>query len=112
MVKLFLRFLIWLVAYMTRDPLLDTVFFCVKNLFQWSSRKQKVVALSSAKAEYRALSQTATEIGWVRSLFAELKLKFSARSINWCDNQSADSLASNPVYHARTKHIEIDVHYI
>ena len=82
------------------------------NLVQWSSRKQKVVALSSTEAEYRALAQTATELAWLDSLFSELGVKFSSIPIIWCDNVSAGALASNPVFHARTKHIEIDAHYI
>lgn len=81
-------------------------------MIQWSSRKQRAVALSSTEAEYRALSQTATEIAWVRSLFGELGMQFSAPPVLWSDNQSANSLTSNPIYHSRTKHIEIDAHYI
>ncbi|XP_031249991.1 secreted RxLR effector protein 161-like [Pistacia vera] len=82
------------------------------NLIQWSSRKQKVVALSSTEAEYRALAQTATEVAWLQSMFTELSLHFPSKPVIWCDNTSAGALASNPVFHARTKHIEIDAHYI
>ncbi|XP_031282916.1 secreted RxLR effector protein 161-like [Pistacia vera] len=89
--------------------------YCVylgPNLIQWSSRKQKVVALSSTEAEYRALAQTATEVAWLQSMFTELSLQVSSKPVIWCDNTSAGALASNPVFHARTKHIEIDAHYI
>ena len=71
-----------------------------------------MVALSSTEAEYRALANTATEVAWLQSLFTELGISLSSSPIIWCDNISAGSLASNPVYHARTKHIEIDAHYI
>ena len=86
--------------------------FLGPNLLQWSYRKQKVVSLSSTEAEYRALAQGATEIAWFRRLFSEIGLTLSEVPVIWCDNQSAGSLASNPVFHARTKHIELDVHYV
>ncbi|XP_031282137.1 secreted RxLR effector protein 161-like [Pistacia vera] len=82
------------------------------NLIQWSSRKQKVVSLSSTEAEYRSLSQAATEVVWIQNLFKELDIHIKNNSVIWCDNMSAGALSSNPVFHARTKHIEIDVHYV
>ena len=84
-----------------------------ENLVAWSARKQKVVARSSAESEYRSLASAATEIMWLQSLFTELGLpKLVVVPIIWCDNIGAASLASNPVFHARTKHIEVDVHFI
>lgn len=71
-----------------------------------------MVALSSTEAEYRALANTATSVAWLQSLFTEPGISLSSSPIIFCDNISAGSLASNPVYHARTKHIEIDAHYI
>ncbi|KAL5546517.1 hypothetical protein UlMin_006204 [Ulmus minor] len=82
------------------------------TLISWSSKKQHVVARSSTESEYRALAQVAAEIWWIHSLFSELGLSFASTPIVWCDNMSASALASNPVYHARTKHIEIDVHFV
>lgn len=82
------------------------------NLIQWSSRKQKVVALSSTEVEYKALEQTATEVAWLQSMFTKLSLQVPSKPVIWYDNTSAGALASNPVFHARTKHIEIDAHYI
>ena len=78
----------------------------------WTSKKQKAVAKSSTEAEYRALSQTATEIAWLCSLFKELGLKHKGPAVIWCDNAGAKQLSANPVFHSRTKHIEVDVHYI
>lgn len=67
---------------------------------------------SSTESEYRALADLAAEITWTCSLMQELKLPQLRNHILWCDNLSAKALTSNPVMHARTKHIEIDVHYI
>ncbi|XP_031251713.1 secreted RxLR effector protein 161-like [Pistacia vera] len=82
------------------------------NLIQWSSRKQKVVALSSTEAEYRALAHTATEIAWLQSMFFELGISLHTTPVIWCNNVSAGALASNRVFHGQTKHIAIDAHYI
>ncbi|XP_031280235.1 uncharacterized protein LOC116138690 [Pistacia vera] len=75
------------------------------NLVQWSSRKQQVVALSSTEAKYRALAQTATEVAWLQSLFTELGIFINLKPVIWCDNISPTALASNPIFHACTKHI-------
>ena len=82
------------------------------NLITWCSKKQKAVAKSSTEAEYRALSQTGTEIAWLHSLFKELGMQHNMPAIVWCDNAGAKQLSSNPVFHSRTKHIEVDIHYI
>ncbi|KAK6158684.1 hypothetical protein DH2020_005998 [Rehmannia glutinosa] len=82
------------------------------NLLTWSSKKQSVVSRSSVESEYRALTDTNADIIWLHSLLAELGIKTESPSLIWCDNQSATALAANPVFHARTKHVEIDVHFI
>lgn len=89
--------------------------YCVMlggNLLTWSSKKQAVVSRSSAESEYRALADTAADIMWLHSLLQELGIAHESPSLLWCDNVSAAALAANPVFHARTKHIEIDVHFI
>lgn len=52
------------------------------------------------------------ELSWLQELLKELKVKSSTAPVVWCDNLSASALASNPVYHARTKNIELDVHFV
>ena len=86
--------------------------FLGNNLVSWSSRKQKVVSRSSTESEYRSLSDGFAEIKWLVSLLAEIGLIIKRPSIMWCDNLSAKSLAANPIQHARSKHIEVDVHFI
>ncbi|KAH9696545.1 retrovirus-related pol polyprotein from transposon RE2 [Citrus sinensis] len=89
--------------------------YCIylgNNLISWSSKKQYVVTRSSAESEYRALAATSAELTWLQSLFTELGINCTDKPTIWCDNISATELARNPVYHSRTKHIEIDMHFI
>lgn len=85
--------------------------FLGPNPISWSSKKQSTVARSSTEAEYRCLAQTAAEVTWLCSLLRDLHIPLSSIPLIWCDNVSAISLAFNPVFHARTKHIEIDYHF-
>ena len=81
-------------------------------MITWASKKQKAVSRSSTESEYRALSSTATELVWVAALLSELGFNLPDIPKVWCDNQGAHMLASHPVFHSRTKHIEVDVHYV
>ncbi|RVW59875.1 Retrovirus-related Pol polyprotein from transposon RE1 [Vitis vinifera] len=86
--------------------------FLGPNLVSWSSNKQKVVSRSSAESEYRALASATSEMIWIQYVLQELCLSSSSPPLLWCDNKSAAHLAANPVFHARTKHIEMDLHFI
>ena len=82
------------------------------NLVSWSSKKQSVVSRSSTESKYRALALVVAELTWMYSLLRELGVELKFSSVIWCDNQGVVSLAANPVYHARTKDIEIGVHFV
>ncbi|KAJ9560758.1 LOW QUALITY PROTEIN: hypothetical protein OSB04_005918, partial [Centaurea solstitialis] len=87
--------------------------FCVylgDNLVSWSSKRQHVVSRSSAEAEYRGIANVVAETAWLRNLLLELSCPLSRATVVFCDNVSAMYLASNPVQHQRTKHVEIDLH--
>lgn len=81
------------------------------NPIMWTSKKQSTVARSSTETEYRSLATTSAELCWLLMLLKELRIPLVSTPIIWCDNRSAISLASNSVFHARTKHIEIDFHF-
>ncbi|WVZ16857.1 hypothetical protein V8G54_009839 [Vigna mungo] len=102
----------WATSVDDRKSMAGQCVFLGETLVSWSSRKQKVVSRSSAESKYRALDDLAAEIAWTCSLLDELRLSLPRKPTLWCDNLSAKALASNPVMHARSKHIEIDVHYI
>jgi hypothetical protein len=82
------------------------------NLVTWKSKKQNVIARSSAEAEYRAMASTTSELIWIKQLLVELGINTREPTKMYCDNQAARHIASNPVFHERTKHIEVDCHFI
>ena len=77
----------------------------------WKSKKQSTVSKSSSEAEYRAMSSAASEVTWVVRLLKELQINSLQPVTLHCDNQSAIHIAKNPIFHERTKHIEIDCHF-
>ena len=80
--------------------------FIGENLVSWKSKKKKsIVSRSSAEFEYRAMAQSACDIIWLHKLLAEVGIITSVPTKLWCDNQAALlHIASNPVFHERTKH--------
>ncbi|GKC24842.1 ribonuclease H-like domain-containing protein [Tanacetum coccineum] len=89
--------------------------YCVflgNNLLSWSSKCQQTLSRSSAEAEYRGAANVVVEICWLRNLLRELHTPLSSTTLVYCDNVSVMYLLSNPVQHQRTKHIEIDIHFV
>ena len=86
--------------------------FLGSNLVSWSARKQPTVSRSSTEAEYKAIANATAEIMWMQTLLYEIGVK-TARAVKlWCDNLGTTYLCSNPVFYARTKHIEVDYHFV
>ena len=81
-------------------------------MVSWKSKKQNVVSRSSAESEYRAMAQSTCEVMWINNLLSEAGFKAPIPTKVWCDNQAALHIASNPVFHERTKHIEIDCDFV
>lgn len=70
------------------------------------------MARSSTEAEYKGLADVSAEVTWLVALMGELGVANSAPPVLWCDNLGATYLCANPMFHARTKHIEIDYHFV
>ncbi|XP_061886352.1 uncharacterized protein LOC133636375 [Entelurus aequoreus] len=87
------------------------VFLLSGGAVSWLSKKQATVALSTAEAEYIALSQAAQEGIWLKRLLSDLGVK-TMSTVILEDNQGAIAIAKNPVNHSRTKHIDFRYHYI
>jgi len=82
------------------------------SLISWASKKQHIVSHSSTKVEYRALAITAAELAWIRQLLCDIHIPLHIPPLIHCDNISVISLASNPVFHSRMKHLQIDYHFV
>ncbi|GKB73600.1 ribonuclease H-like domain-containing protein [Tanacetum coccineum] len=89
--------------------------YCVflgDNLLSWSAKRQHTLTRSSAEAEYRGVANVVAETAWPRNLLRELHSPLSTDTLVYCDNVSAIYMSANPVQHQRTKHIEIDIHFV
>ncbi|CAA7042927.1 unnamed protein product [Microthlaspi erraticum] len=89
--------------------------YCVylgKSLITWKSKKQDVVSRSSTESEYRSMAQTTCELLWLQQLLTFLQVEVCTFAKLFCDNKSAIYIATNPVFHERTKHVEIDCHTV
>jgi len=93
----------------------STTGFCVflgNSLVSWTSKKQTTVSRSSVESEYRSTTSVVCELTWLRYLLADLHVNISGPATLYCENLAAIHIAANPIFHERTKHIELDCHLV
>jgi hypothetical protein len=95
-----------------RHSILGYAFRFYGGTILWSSKCQQLVALSSTKAEYIAVTHAAKEAIWLRQLLSDITLTLTCPTPIFCDNNGMITLSKNTIYHPRTKHIDIQYHYI
>jgi hypothetical protein len=95
-----------------RRSITGYAFLLAGGAISWQSKMQKTVALSTVEAEYMATTQAAKEAIWWRSFLAGLGHDMSRATVIYSDSQGSIALAHNPEHHARTKHIDIQHHFI
>nr|GEW70735.1 ribonuclease H-like domain-containing protein [Tanacetum cinerariifolium] len=86
--------------------------FLGNNLLSLSVKRQPTLSRSNAEAEYRGVANAIAETCWLRNLLRELHTPLSSATLVYCDNVCVVYLSSNSVQHQRTKHIEIDIHFV
>lgn len=101
----------WGSCQVTRKSTSGFCIFLGESLVAWKSKKQPTVARSSAEAEYRALAALTSELLWIKQLLRIFEVPVTS-VMTFCDSKSAIQLASNPLSHERSKHVDIDCHFI
>lgn len=81
-------------------------------MVSWKVKKQATISKSSAEVEYRSTEMYVSEGVWIKGLLQQLHIRGSFPAVLYCDNKAVIQIAGNLMFHERTKHIEIDCHFV
>lgn len=94
----------------TRRSISGLCVYIGTSLISWKCKKQQVASHSSTEAEYRSMAEATREIIWIQQLLKDFRVQVTSTAKLFSDNKSAIYIATNPAFHERTKHIDIDCH--
>lgn len=97
---------------LTRRSLSAYIVLLGSSPISWKTKKQEVVSMSSAEAEYRSMAFALKELKWLKQLLLSFGIPHNSPMQLFCDSQAAIYIAANPVFHERTKHVESDCHSV
>ncbi|GJZ90447.1 hypothetical protein Tco_0662374 [Tanacetum coccineum] len=102
----------WAKCIVTKKYVTGYCVFLNKSLVSWKSKKQNTLSKSSTEAEYRALASVTSEVIWILNFLKDLQIENLLPVSLYCDSNSAIKIAANLIFHERTKHLEIELHFV
>nr|GEW42670.1 hypothetical protein [Tanacetum cinerariifolium] len=102
----------WAKCIVIRKYVIGYCVFLNNSLVFWKSKKQNTLSKSSTEAKYKALASVTSEVLWILKILKDLQIKKYLPVSLHCDSNSAIKISVNPVFHERTKHFEIDLHFV